>query len=156
YLDTRAGMLKGGESEQPALVPGNVEESTLIRAIRQDDEALSMPPKKKLPAKTIADFETWVKMGAPTPETFSIPAKTQAAATGPSRPPAMTVAEGRSFWSFVPPREPAVPAATQPASLVRNDIDRFILARLDQKHLAPSDLADKRTLIRRATYDLTG
>src|SRR3954469_25351427 len=66
-LDTRAGMLKGGESDQPSIVPGNADQSTLIRAIRQEDEALSMPPKKKLAANVIADFEAWVKMGAPMP-----------------------------------------------------------------------------------------
>src|SRR5262249_22477826 len=100
YLDSRAGLLKGGEYDQPAIVPGNLDDSSLIRAIRQEEEALSMPPKKKLPANVIADFEAWVKMGAPMP----VQAVASATTTHPS---AMTLAEGRSFWSFVPPREPA-------------------------------------------------
>ena len=70
-LDTRDGILKGGESELPAIVPGDLDESTLIRAIRHEDEGLSMPPKKKLPAEQIANFEAWVKMGAPMPAKLS-------------------------------------------------------------------------------------
>src|SRR5215212_5621996 len=60
-LDTREGIFKGGESDLPAIVPGKVDDGTLLRAIRQEDEGLSMPPapKKKLPANVIADFEAW-------------------------------------------------------------------------------------------------
>src|SRR5688572_17318787 len=61
-LDTRAAMLKGGESELPAIVPANLDDSTLIRAIRYEDEGLQMPPKEKLPAEQIAAIEAWVKM----------------------------------------------------------------------------------------------
>src|SRR5262245_57529212 len=69
YLDSREAILKGGENG-PAIVPGNPEKSLLIKAIRYSDENLQMPPKgKKLGAEQIADFESWVKMGAPAPQT---------------------------------------------------------------------------------------
>jgi mono/diheme cytochrome c family protein len=146
-LDSRETMLKGGESEMPAIVPGNLEDSTLIRAIRYEDEGLQMPPKKKLPPEQIADIEAWVKMGAPVPAR-PVVAEVNPPATGPaSHPSAMTVEEGRRFWSFIKPREPAT---SQPS------VDRFILAKLQEKNLKPAPSADKRTLIRRATYDLTG
>jgi hypothetical protein len=152
-LDSREGMLKGGESDLPAVTPGKLDDSSLIRAIRQEEEGLSMPPKKKLPAAVIADFEAWVKKGAPMPAA-------PAGAVATAKPlVGLTIAEGKKFWSFIPPREQVVPAiaATAPsASWSRNEIDRFILAKLEEKKLAPSAPADKRTLIRRATYDLIG
>ncbi len=186
-LDTREGLLKGGESEMPGVAPGKVEESHLIQAVRWDDESLRMPPKKKLADNQIADLEAWVKMGAPMPA-----AKTQATAVASSHPTAMTLAEGRKFWSFVLPREQAVPdvdpgnggvgkdnlskgglgvspehssAASDQSSggtpkplssKPRNEIDRFLLAKLAQQHLSFSPAADKRTLLRRVTYDLLG
>ena len=154
YLDSREGILKGGESDLPGIVPGNLEESTLIRAIRQEDDGLMMPPKSKLPANVIADFEAWVKMGAPMPSGVA----TAVATTSPStHPTAMTVEEGRKFWSFKKPVEQTVPPTTAPtAAWARNEVDHFILAKLTDKGLAPSNRADKRTLIRRATYDLIG
>ena len=148
HLDTREGILKGGESDLPAVVPGKLDDGTLLRAIRQEDEGLSMPPapKKKLPPNVIADFEAWVKMGAPMPE-----AKPPAAVAATTHPTAMTLAEGRKFWSFVPPREESIPQNAGPT-----EVDRFIVAKLEEKKLALSALADKRTRIRRATYDLIG
>lgn len=162
YLDSREGILKGGESDLPAVVPGKLDDSTLIRAIRHEDEGLAMPPKKKLAAEEIANFEAWVKMGAPMPATVAV------ATTAPTTNHlvGLTVEEGRKFWSFVKPVEPKIPgpattqatnpATTQATALAHNEIDRFINAKLAEKNLAPSAPADKRTLIRRATYDLIG
>src|SRR4051794_18766590 len=149
-LDTRDGILKGGESDNPGIVPGNLDDSTLIRAIRWEDEGLQMPPKKKLPADQIASFETWVKMGAPMPPTAQ-GAKPAALAVGPATQPAplhgLSLSEGRKFWSFIPPREQPVPVTTKP-DWARNDVEKFILAKLEEKQTAPSPPADKRTLLR--------
>ncbi len=147
-LDTREGILKGGESDTPAVAPGKIDDSTLIRAIRWSDEALQMPPKKKLTPAQIADFEAWVKMGAPMPAG----ATTTAVAVHPTM---LSLEDGRKFWSFIPPRMTPPPRVSN-ASWPHNDIDRFVPAKLEAKKLAPSQAADKRVLIRRATYDLIG
>ncbi|HTL30075.1 MAG TPA: PSD1 and planctomycete cytochrome C domain-containing protein, partial [Tepidisphaeraceae bacterium] len=150
-LDIRDGFFKGGESGEPTIVAGKPDDSMLITAIRQEDE-LKMPPKKKLANQQIKDIEAWVKMGAPYPEHAAPVATTAPSPSGPHR---MTLEEGRQFWSFKKPVEPNVPE-TKDASWAKNDIDRFVLAKLQENGLAPSPRADKRTLIRRATYDLTG
>jgi len=134
-LDTREGLLKGG-SEGPALVPGVPDRSLLIRAIRYTDEKIQMPPKKRLMADQVADFEAWVRKGAPDPRTSS-PAKP---AVDPAR-----------HWAFLPLQK-VVP----PNSPSGNEIDGFIQAKLQEKGLRPAPPADKRSLIRRATFDLIG
>jgi hypothetical protein len=125
-LDTRDGTRKGGESG-PAIVPGDPEASLLIRAIRRTDLELKMPPREKLDPQAIADFETWVKRGAADPR------------SGPATP-----AKG-PLWSLEPLRTSTL-----------TSIDDFIRAKLKDAGLAPSPPADKRTLLRRATIDLTG
>src|SRR4051812_851154 len=142
-LDTSEGMLKGGESGKPAVVPGNADSSLLIEAIRHSNPDLQMPPKKKLGERQVLDFIAWVDMGAPDP---------RVAQSSSSK---VTTADKRNFWSFQPPREPAVPGVKD-ASWGKTPVDRFILAKLDEKGLKPSPEADRRTLIRRATFDLTG
>ena len=152
-LDTRDGLLKGGESELPSIVPGDLEESTLIRAIRHEDEGLTMPPKKKLPAEQIANFEAWVKMGAPMPAKLSgdAPAGVAAAGAGPklNKPGEIDITAGRQHWSFQPPRDHQVPTGVLP-------VDFFVQQKLASVGLSPAPRADKRTLIRRATFDLLG
>lgn len=143
-LDTRADMLKGGDTG-PALVPGEVEKSLIIKAIRYTDDDLKMPPKnKKLSAEQIADLETWVKMGAPDPRTNSLAVAKN-----------VVTAEARKHWAYQPVRSPAPPPVKN-SKWVQAPIDNFVLARLEAKNLTPSPRADKRTLIRRATYDLIG
>src|SRR5688500_5010377 len=71
-LESREAILRGGE-QGPAIVPGDPEKSALIRALRYEDEALQMPPDKKLPEQVIADFEAWIKRGAPDPRTGTAP-----------------------------------------------------------------------------------
>ncbi|HXD87945.1 MAG TPA: PSD1 and planctomycete cytochrome C domain-containing protein [Urbifossiella sp.] len=136
-LDTRDGVLKGGITG-PAIVPGDPARSLLIKAIRHGDPDLKMPPEKKLAAAEIADLEAWVKMGAPAPRTGSTGAKK------------LDLESAKLFWSFKPLARPAVPKNSS------NPIDAFILAALKAKGLTPAPVADKRTLIRRVTYDLTG
>jgi hypothetical protein len=143
-LDTRAGMRKGGESG-PAIVPGDVRASLLLRAIRNPDPTLRMPPSKKLPDEVIADFERWVRMGAPDPRGGKAVVVRKE----------IDIEKGRQFWSFRPPRKPT-PPKVKAADWPRSDIDRFLLAAMEAKGLKPVADADKQTLIRRVTFDLIG
>jgi hypothetical protein len=139
-LDTRDGTLKGGDNG-PALVPGNPDKSLMIKAVRYTDEDLQMPPKKKkLPPEKIADLEAWVKMGAPDPRTGSL---TSFAPTA------------KDHWAFKPVRQPEPPRVKN-ISRVKTPVDSFILAQLEAARIAPNPIADKRTLIRRASFDLIG
>ena len=142
-LDSRAGWQRGGDSGEPAIVPGQPDASQLIQAVRHEDADTAMPPKKpKLPDAVIADFVTWVKMGAPDPRDGALEAKR---------------ADKATWWSLQPlaKAEPPTPRDL-PEAWAQNPIDRFVFAKLAEKGLAPSEPADPRTLIRRATYDLTG
>jgi hypothetical protein len=139
-LDSRAAVLKGGASG-PAIVPGSPEESLLILAVRGTDEELKMPPDTPLSKSEVADLEHWVKLGAPDPRSVPI-----AAAKG------IDIEQARRFWSFQP-----VQTLTPPArSGTPHPIDAFLNQRLQRAGLTPAPRADKRTLIRRATYDLIG
>jgi hypothetical protein len=119
--------------------PGDPEHSLLIRAIRYTDKQLKMPPGEPLSPEVVAEFELWIREGA------SLPADPSTVEKKPQP----------SLWSLQKPRLPALPAVAS-QGWVRNDIDRFILSRLEASGLGPAPEADKRTLIRRATYDLTG
>ena len=145
-LDTKDGLRKGGDLG-PAIVPGDPEKSLLIQAIRYSDENLQMPPKEKgrLPKEVVADFEAWVRRGAPDPR------------TGPPAAVAnkIDIETARQRWPYTPPVEPAIPTVKNTA-WPRNPIDHFILAKLEDKGLAPAADADPRTLLRRVSYDLTG
>ena len=142
-LDSKAGMRKGGESG-PAVVPGKPRESWVMRAIRHDSPDLRMPPnKKKLPDAVLADFEKWIELGAADPRTDEKIAK------GIDWPSA------RKHWAFQPIRNPAPPPVKKESWPI-SPIDRFVLARLEEKGLSPSPPADRRTLIRRAYFDLIG
>ena len=151
--DSRAALLKGGETG-PAIVPGDPEKSLLIHAIRRDDGFPKMPKKKaKLPDATIAAFVEWVKQGAPWPADDPSASKLKGPAAGPK--PYTITAEQRAWWAFQPLAHPAPPAVRN-AEWAKTDIDRFILARLEREGLQPVKPADRRTLLRRATLDLTG
>ena len=143
-LDTREGLRKGGVSG-PCIVPGDPENSLLIKAISYRDPDLKMPPNGNLADYEVADFTEWVKMGAPDPR----PDSTAAVKKG------IDFAEARKFWAFQPVKDLPPPAVKQESWPV-SAIDRFILARLEAKQLAPAPPADKRTLIRRVTFDLIG
>ncbi|MCI0700479.1 MAG: DUF1553 domain-containing protein [Planctomycetia bacterium] len=142
-LDTRDAVLKGGSSG-PAIVPGNPDKSLLIQAVRHSDETLKMPKDSKLKPEEIADLEAWVKMGAPDPR------------TGDTTTKRLDLEKAKEFWSFKPVVRPEVPKLTTYNSPLTNPIDNFIIAKLEAKGLKPGPLAEKRVLIRRATYDLTG
>lgn len=138
WLDSRAAILKGGDTG-PAVVPGKSEESLLIQAIRHED-GLEMPPKKpKLSDQTIADFVTWVGMGAPDPRNS----------------PETANPAGREHWAFQPVKK-ADPPAVADASWVRNPVDAFILARLEERKWTPAPAASRTEWIRRVSFDLIG
>src|SRR5262249_54799667 len=115
--------------------------------IRYTDAKLQMPPMGQLSAEQIQDFETWIKMGAPDPR--------KAAAAASSAAPPYDFTEARKFWSFQPIKDSSPPQVKDP-HWAKSPIDRFILAKLEAKGLKPVAAADRRTLIRRATFDLTG
>jgi hypothetical protein len=145
-LDSRDGLLLGG-STGPAVVPGKPDDSLLIQAIRWTDADLKMPPEdhgKKLTDQQIADLEEWVRRGAPDPR---VPVMTASGKTYGGA--------GKSHWAFLPVKKPEVPAVKDPG-WVRNPVDNFVLAKLESVGLHPNPTADKRTLIRRVTFDLTG
>jgi cytochrome c553 len=144
-LDSRDGLRRGGDSG-PAIVPGKPEESLILRAIRYRDEELRMPPKGKLPDAVVADFEAWVKMGAPDPRIDP---------TGTAARPPAAPSKGREFWSFRPPKK-APPPASKRADWPRGDIDRFLLAELEAHGLSPVADAERSKLLRRVTFDLLG
>ena len=145
-LDSREGLLKGGDTG-PALVPGQPDKSLLIEAVRYKNHDLQMPPKKPLSEAEVGTLVEWVKRGAADPR--------EATHSAAEPVQGMSLAEGRGFWSFQPVSNPAVPVVKQ-SDWVRTPIDAFILAKLEEQSLAPAARADKRTLIRRATFDLIG
>ena len=135
-LDQREAMLKGG-ARGAAVVAGKPDQSLLLRAVRHQEGNLKMPPGPKLPDAEAAVLARWIEIGAPWGATPSAP--TQAA----------------KFWSFVKPEDPAPPSVKQ-AQWAKGPLDAFLLSALEAKGLKPAPAADKRTLIRRATFDLTG
>jgi mono/diheme cytochrome c family protein len=146
-LDSRAAMMTGGDTGV-VVVPHKPDESRLIAALSHK-ELVKMPPKTKLKEEEIDALVKWVKMGAPWPEV---------AAT--VRPPVLektfkVTAKDREFWSFQPVAQPALPQVQNQAG-ARTPVDQFVLAKLEANHLQPVEAADKRTLIRRAYFDLIG
>ncbi len=142
-LDSRAAMIEGGDTG-PALVPGKPAESLLVQALRHQG-GLSMPPKKPpLDEAIIADFEAWIRMGAPAPD---------------GAPNAVAVAtvsdEARHHWSFQPVRT-VTPPSVRNSDWVRTPIDAFVLSKLEERHWQPAPAASRIEWIRRVSFDLTG
>jgi hypothetical protein len=135
-LDSRSAAVKGG-STGPAIVPGDVEKSLLVAAIRHEGD-VKMPPKSKLTDAQIDAITVWIKSGAYWPDSSN----TTRAKPDPSQ-----------HWAFQPVQDPPIPVTNPPAS---NPIDAFIAQKLQSAGLIPSPPADARTLIRRASYDLLG
>jgi hypothetical protein len=146
-LDSRDALRKGGDSGA-AIELGKPEESLLITAIRYQDESLKMPPKGKLPDAAIEVLEAWVKMGAPDP-------REKAALSKPAESWSETFRRRSGWWSLQPVRKHAVPAVKN-ASWSDHPVDKFILARLEERNLEPALPADPRTLARRLSLVLTG
>ena len=145
-LDSREALLAGGKSG-PAIVPGKPENSLLLRMVTLADAKRRMPfGAAPLSDSEIAALADWIKAGAPWPAD---------APTVPASSSFHITPRQRAFWAFQPLSKPAPPAVKDTA-WPRNAIDHFVLARLEEKNLRPGKPADKRTLIRRATFDLTG
>jgi hypothetical protein len=144
-LISRADILQGGD-EGPAIVPGKPDASLIIKAVRYQSK-LQMPPSGKLTDRQIENLERWVKMGAPWPGDNT--------KTASANDAFKITDKNRQFWSFQPIKAPAIPT-TRDNAWAKSDIDRFILAGLESKKITPAKPADKRTLLRRATFDLIG
>lgn len=147
-LDVKAGWQVGGDSGMPAIVPGKSDESPLVRAVRHDSNASSMPPSKpRLSDEIIADIEAWVRMGAPDPREGTVKPKADAQweADYQSR---------LDWWSLRPVATVAPPEVT--SDWPRDGVDRFILSQLTQHRLHPAADADALTLLRRLSFVLTG
>ena len=139
-LDTKAGWQKGGDNG-PSIVPGKPAESLLLKSLKHEGDS-HMPPKGKLPADVIADFEKWIAMGAPDPRDGKAAAQR-----------VIDIAAGKKYWAFQPLREVKVPSSKFKAE---NAIDAFISSKWEKADIAPVAEADKRTLIRRVSFDLIG
>ena len=146
-LDTRAGWQHGGDNG-PAIVPGDLTKSLVIKAVRYLDKDFAMPPKSRLPADEVAILEEWVKRGAPDPRTDDT-----AKAAKPKR--SIDLEAGRKFWAFQPVANPTAPAVKD-SFWPKDPVDRFLLAKIEAKGLKPAGDADRHTWIRRVSLDLTG
>jgi cytochrome c553 len=139
FLDSREGVLKGGDSGA-VIVPGKPDESLLLKTMRHDGD-VKMPPKGKLDDAVLADFRRWVAMGAPDPRDGKV-----------TTARVIDLEKGRQYWAFRPPvavEPPMVEGAT-------SAIDRFLLARLKEKGIPLAPKADPHTLVRRLYFDLIG
>ena len=135
-VDAREALVKGGE-RGPAIIPGDADGSLVVRAIRHIDDDLEMPPGKRLPDAVAADFAAWIKDGAPWPK----------------------AADSKGFkstrhWAFESVKDSDPPV--DPSGWSDHPIDRLLAAKWREKGLRPVADADKRTLLRRTTFDLTG
>jgi hypothetical protein len=142
-VDSRQGLLEGGESG-PAVVPGNLKESLLVSALKYD--AFEMPPTGMLSPEIIADFEKWIRDGAIDPRRGTKLV---------TKPKAIDIEAGRKHWAYQPRKTPAIPKVNDTA-WPSNDIDRFILAKLERAGLSPGPDSKKIVFLRRLYFDLTG
>ena len=148
-LTSRPSLLKGGDTG-PAAVAGDPAASPVIQAIKYEHEP-KMPPDGKLKDREIAILSRWVALGLPWPETEAAMHKDATVRDSGAR----VTDTQTAFWSFRPVNAVPVPAARNTA-WIQSPIDRFLLAALETKGLAPAEAADRRSLIRRATFDLIG
>ena len=134
-LDDRETALHGGESHAPNILPGKPDESPLLKFVTTDDRDTRMPPKGgRLTTAEVAILKRWIAEGAVWPESASV-----------------KKSDPLDWWSLKPLTKPALPSGDAP-----HPVDRFILAKLQEKGLRPSATADARTILRRLTFDLTG
>ena len=146
-LDSREGLLKGGKGGV-VFVPERPEQSRLLLAVRYTDADLQMPPENRLTPQQVEVLEQWVKMGAPWPGNAAL------SPLGKSKRRTITP-DDEAFWSFQKVKD-VQPPAVEDGGWSRNDVDRFIFAKLAAEGLKPAPEAERRTLIRRLTLDLHG
>jgi hypothetical protein len=145
-VDGRNFLLKGGDSG-PVVVPGSPDKSRLIEAVTYKNTDLQMPPKAKLPDAVVADLEKWVKTGAPWPKDTTAGAAKKDEFDLEKRK--------REHWAWRPVRPTPTPAVKD-TGWPRTPVDHFVLVKLEAKGLRPAPTADRRTLLRRLSFDLTG
>ncbi len=153
-LDSLQGLLKGGDSG-PAIVPGKPDQSLLISALKHED--YEMPPSGKLPKHVIDNMARWVRTGAPWPDQVNTPT---------TKPPTIDPSDHWAFRTVLKPPVPSVDSKSHSGSdrspgeadkaWPRNPIDSFILGKLQAAGVQPAVPADRRTLIRRLSFDLVG
>jgi hypothetical protein len=148
-LDTREASRNGGDSG-PAVVPFELAESLLYTAITYEDSSLQMPPKHRLEAEVVADFKTWIEMGAPDPREPVSKNKERQHYTN-----TIDLEKGRAHWAYQAPSPPALPGPKN-TEWSRNPIDSFLALAHEARGLTPAADADPRTLLRRLSFDLTG
>jgi hypothetical protein len=141
----RASLLRGGHSG-PAIDLNSPDKSLLLLAVQH--EVLKMPPDEQLPKEQIEDIKRWIEMGIPWDPADDVD-------HGPAEKHSMVDEKAKSWWSFQPVARPGIPTVIQVA-WCQNEVDRFVLSKLEEAELTPAKPADRRTLIRRATYDLLG
>ena len=144
-LTNRPALLKGGDSGL-VISKEKPETSLLLQALSHSGE-LKMPPPGKLPAKDVDILTRWVKAGVPWPGS--------AAAVETEKKERVVTSEDRAYWAYRPITRPPTPTVKNP-EWVRNPIDAFILARLEEKGLTPASPAERGALVRRAYFDLIG
>ncbi len=145
-LDSKSGLRMGGDSG-PAIIPGDVAQSRLINMVQRRPDFEGMPPKTKLPQSHIDDLVAWVDRGAPDPRLDE-----------PHRGALKSdfdLEERKHWWSLQPVQKPTSPAINH-QNWPSNDYDRFILEKLEEKGWSPAERADRQTLLRRLSFDLTG
>jgi len=147
-LDSRAGWTVGGDSGHAVVVPGDVDESLLIQAIRYTDPDLRMPPDKPLSKQAMGLLERWVQIGAPDPRDVTV--ATDLSQVDPSDP-----IVGRKHWAFGPLSKKGSPSVKK-TEWPRTAMDAYVLARLEAANLMPAEDSDRRTLARRAYIQLIG
>ncbi len=138
-LDLRSGLLEGGESGA-AVVSGKAGQSLLIEAVRREG-GLEMPPDETLSKAEVRVLERWIELGVPWPKSTILK-------------PEQTAKKAKTHWAFQPVGSPRVPSLKDP--WLQAPVDAFVLRKLHQRGLSPSPEADRRTLIRRLSYTLTG
>jgi cytochrome c551/c552 len=144
-LSTAVDFLKGGDNG-PVVAKGDTEKSRIIQVVGYQGK-IKMPPAGKLSDEEIENLKSWVKMGAPWPDIVSGSAQNEKKERDGHA--------GNHFWAFQPVKNPS-PPTVRSKHWVQTPLDPFILAKLEDKGIVPSAPADKLTLLRRATYDLTG
>ncbi|MEZ6140158.1 MAG: DUF1553 domain-containing protein [Zavarzinella sp.] len=143
-LDSKSGWEKGGDSGV-VIHPGQPEKSLLFISLNYEDD-VQMPPKGKLPKEVIANFEAWIKLGAPDPRIST---------TTTSKQVGLTIAEGRKFWSYQSVKQSPAPVVSD-ENWNQSEIDRFVWSKLSQNNLKPAKRANDLELLRRVYFDLTG
>ncbi|MFN8740653.1 MAG: PSD1 and planctomycete cytochrome C domain-containing protein [Pirellula sp.] len=149
-LESRAGLLRGGDTGPAIALGASASESLLLKAVEYKSEHLQMPPAGRLTDQQIGLIRDWISRGAPDPRVAPDVGGSQSTPVK-----GLSLEEGKKFWSFKPLSNPVPPQVTNVA-WVQTSVDNFIRYKLEESQLSPADSADKRTLIRRVTLGLTG